>query len=84
MEKIKDVHTEHCCREHGCKYGDGGNCTVMSGQKTQSFACEVCDWRATQTDWIGPVVRDFFGEALQPVIVDALIDALVKKAQEVL
>ena len=53
MEKIKDVHTEHCCREHGCKYGDGGNCTVMSGQKTQSFACEVCDFvNEERQSWI--------------------------------
>jgi hypothetical protein len=21
-KKFKDVHTEHCCAKHGCKYGD--------------------------------------------------------------
>ena len=43
-----DVHTEHCCREHGCKYGGGHDadeavaCTVVSGKKVQSFRCEIC------------------------------------------
>lgn len=45
----KDVHTEHCCTRHGCKYAfDGQNitgdpCTVKSGKKKQSFMCEYCD-----------------------------------------
>lgn len=38
----KDVHTEHCCLKHGCKYGDD-DCTVTTGQKAQSFECEYCD-----------------------------------------
>lgn len=43
----RDVHTEHCCVRHGCKYGDDlehireirgeGGCTVASGEKVQSF-----------------------------------------------
>lgn len=37
-----DVHTEHCCFTHGCKYGDA-NCTVASGGKPQSSPCETCD-----------------------------------------
>jgi hypothetical protein len=39
----KDVHTEHCCKAHGCKYGDGQLCPVESGAKPQSFPCEACD-----------------------------------------
>lgn len=39
----KDVHTEHCCARHGCKYGDE-NCTVASGLKQQSYPCESCDF----------------------------------------
>jgi hypothetical protein len=47
MEKIKDVHTEHCCQIHGCKYRyDVGNmskwCSVTRGEKLQSFPCEWC------------------------------------------
>ncbi len=36
-----DVHTEHCCLMHGCKYRDI-NCTVMNGRKKQSTLCESC------------------------------------------
>lgn len=38
---MKDAHTEHCCLEHGCKYFDP-DCTVMSGEKEQSYECEDC------------------------------------------
>ncbi len=49
----KDVHTEHCCKYHGCKYGNDdkdlmGNlgrtdfCTVTTKQKIQSYPCESC------------------------------------------
>lgn len=37
----KDVHTEHCCYVHGCKYNDE-DCTVVSGFKKQSYPCEDC------------------------------------------
>lgn len=38
---VKDVHTEHCCIHHGCKYGDE-DCTVTTGKAPQSFPCEYC------------------------------------------
>jgi hypothetical protein len=37
----KDVHTEHCCIAHGCKYMDD-DCPVYLGTKTQSYICEDC------------------------------------------
>ena len=37
-ETNQDVHTEHCCRIHGCKYGDT-DCPVESGAKRPSFPC---------------------------------------------
>ena len=40
---MKDVHTEHCCKFHGCKYGHA-DCTVETGAKRQSHACESCDF----------------------------------------
>ena len=43
--KEKDVHTEHCCAVHGCKYGND-TCPVESNDKVQSFLCERC-----QYDW---------------------------------
>jgi len=36
-----DVHTRHCCKYHGCKYGDYG-CTVFYGGKEQEYDCEEC------------------------------------------
>lgn len=41
-ESQKDVHTEHCCVIHGCKYGDE-DCPVATKKKPQSFVCESCD-----------------------------------------
>lgn len=37
----KDVHTEHCCSAHGCKYGET-TCPVATRAKPQSFPCEEC------------------------------------------
>jgi len=37
----KDVHTEHCCVVHGCKYGDR-DCPVANKVKVQSYRCESC------------------------------------------
>jgi hypothetical protein len=43
-EKNKDVHTEHCCVRHSCKYGeDDFYCTVRTKKKRQSFVCESCE-----------------------------------------
>ena len=44
--RVKDVHTEHCCYRHGCKYGVLARtpCTVTTGaQVWQSLPCEICD-----------------------------------------
>jgi hypothetical protein len=43
----KDVHTEHCCTKHGCKYSDE-DCPVESRFKPQSFPCEECQWEAEE------------------------------------
>lgn len=40
---VKDVHTEHCCKLHGCKYGDE-DCTVVNGSRLQSYRCQDCLW----------------------------------------
>jgi hypothetical protein len=42
-EQIKDVHTEHCCILHGCKYSDDAFCTVVTRKADQSYICESCD-----------------------------------------
>lgn len=40
---MKDVHTEHCCIFHGCKYGKDETCTVMTKMAPQSYRCELCE-----------------------------------------
>jgi hypothetical protein len=42
VEVLSDVHTEHCCAMHGCKYGDDQECTVFMALKPQAYACEEC------------------------------------------
>ena len=44
---IKDVHTEHCCSEHGCKYGDK-DCAVVTGKAPQSYPCEWCGLKSSE------------------------------------
>lgn len=39
---MKDVHTEHCCAVHGCKY-DTKECTVVTKKAVQSYPCEDCE-----------------------------------------
>lgn len=43
-----DVHTEHCCLWHGCKYGEDATCPVVNEDKPQSHLCEGCDTEAEQ------------------------------------
>ena len=48
-QKHKDVHTEHCCILHGCKYGEDKNCTVVTRHAPQSYTCETCYWDGIRT-----------------------------------
>lgn len=41
-EDNKDVHTEHCCVRHGCKYSHS-DCPVEAKKKRQSYHCESCE-----------------------------------------
>ena len=36
------VHVTHCCKWHGCKYGDE-DCPVVLGKIKQLYLCEYCD-----------------------------------------
>ena len=52
----KDVHTEHCCVEHGCKYGQEDHCPVYQGRKKQSHPCEsCCDFPSEDYDPNAPI-----------------------------
>lgn len=35
-------HMHHCCRKHGCKYGDH-DCPVADGSSEQKFPCDLCN-----------------------------------------
>lgn len=37
------VHQTHCCKKHGCKYGDK-DCPVVTGEVKQNFDCENGDY----------------------------------------
>lgn len=37
-----NVHTRHCCKEHGCKYGDE-DCPVANGIQRAEYPCEYCE-----------------------------------------
>jgi len=36
------VHAYHCCKWHGCKYGDDDTCPVVNGYVKQLYLCEWC------------------------------------------
>lgn len=36
------VHAAHCCKAHGCKYGEDITCPVANGQVKQKYLCEMC------------------------------------------
>ena len=35
------VHASHCCKWHGCKYGDE-DCPMVLGKIKQLYLCEDC------------------------------------------
>lgn len=63
----KDVHTEHCCVMHGCKYGNW-SCVVVNGQKKQSFTCEYC-WDEFSDLWdAAQLMNEMYDKGRQSVI----------------
>lgn len=44
---MTDVHTRHCCKRCGCKYGDDDRCSVVQGFAEQEHPCGhqyTCQW----------------------------------------
>ena len=87
---MKDVHTEHCCLKHGCKYGDE-DCTVVTGLAPQSYDCEVCDWEKEDPQYIRikeleDVLKAFVNWKTNEAGTSSLVDdeELWKRAEEVL
>lgn len=44
------VHVTHCCKWHGCKYGDP-DCPVASGEIKQEYLCDYCDELLEEEDY---------------------------------
>jgi len=63
---IKDVHTEHCCLKHGCKYGDD-DCTVTTKRAAQSFRCEYCydDEQEFKNEAMGALEGNYLKELIE-------------------
>ena len=53
---MNDVHTEHCCAEHGCKYGEEDFCPVWLGYKRQSYGY----WDGEQVHPIPSITDEIF------------------------
>ena len=50
------VHASHCCKWHGCKYGDE-DCPVVLGQVEQLYTCEYCDVLFEDEEWHRSAVK---------------------------
>ena len=51
MRGTAGVHASHCCKWHGCKYGDP-DCPVYNGDVEQLYLCEDCDWELEEEEYI--------------------------------
>lgn len=49
-----EVHANHCCVIHGCKYGDE-DCPVVLGKVKQEYKCEFC---CDSNDELKYVIKD--------------------------
>ena len=50
-----EVHASHCCKWHGCKYGDK-DCPVVSGKVEQLYTCEHCEEELYDEEYFRSVV----------------------------
>jgi hypothetical protein len=51
------VHAAHCCKWHGCKYGDE-DCPVVSGEVEQLYPCMFCDDLLEREDYFKRALED--------------------------
>lgn len=51
------VHAAHCCKWHGCKYGDP-DCPVVTGEVEQRYKCEDCWHILREEDYYRRMVQD--------------------------
>lgn len=51
------VHAAHCCRWHGCKYGDS-DCPVANGEVEQEYPCEYCSTVLEEEEYYKRMARE--------------------------
>ena len=61
---MKDVHTEHCCIYHGCKYGYE-MCSVVLGVKVQSYPCEKCSYETKEDQKKDKLISEYRTKLLE-------------------
>ena len=49
------VHAGHCCKWHGCKYGDK-DCPVVTGKVDQLYPCDHCYDEMDEAEYYTSVV----------------------------
>ena len=49
------VHASHCCKWHGCRYGDK-NCPVVNGEIEQLWLCDDCYEEMDKADYYTSVI----------------------------
>lgn len=51
------VHASHCCKWHGCKYGNE-DCPVITGKVQQEYLCEYCYTDLENEEYHRQVLKD--------------------------
>jgi len=75
-ETVHDVHAVHCCKEHGCKYGED-DCPVVLGCVIQKYPYELCNEQQKHSDIrIKEPSKPEYKPPLRPcpIVIDSLTD----------
>lgn len=78
-QAIKNVHTEHCCAIHGCKYNDN-DCPVANRVLQQSFPCQDCADDAR--DGVGWSFEKVFPKIQKPAIMPCTVCTKYKRLEQ--
>jgi len=54
----RNVHINHCCYTHGCKYGEDDTCPVVQMEAPQRYQCEECMTNYQDMEFKHIVVND--------------------------
>jgi hypothetical protein len=59
--EMKDIHSEHCCAIHGCRFSNNERCTVVKGSVTQLHKCgesSICPEYSAVVDYDDETIYD--------------------------